>query len=302
MTSSAIPARLEFQCGHAALVSLPRIKGETSAQRTQRVTREKSAAQTRACDFCGPDVAIVVQASAPQVEAVSDAVLEATIEAVLEEILEAPVVEGHMDEEPVEVALETEELLAELEADVAPDEELLEEIEASAEREEPIVEILEVLDEAPVDEIVVAEPLVVEVDSIEPEVLETGVTEDVDAEVVAEAVAELVALAESEPEPAPARRRATRRPRRARATASAPVAVAAPAPVATPAPVARRTAAAPRATARRVTTPRRAAAPTLRQFTVAFRVERVISATDISDALRQVTQAGATTVLSISRE
>src|SRR3954451_15854865 len=68
MMSSAIPARLEFQCGHAALVSLPRIKGETSSARTERVMREKAAAQVRSCDFCGPDVAIVVQASAPEVE------------------------------------------------------------------------------------------------------------------------------------------------------------------------------------------------------------------------------------------
>src|SRR5438105_5247505 len=69
MTSSVIPARLEFQCGHAALVSLPRIKGESSAQRNERITREKAAAQGRSCDFCGPDVAIVVQASEPEPEA-----------------------------------------------------------------------------------------------------------------------------------------------------------------------------------------------------------------------------------------
>jgi hypothetical protein len=54
MMSSVIPARLEFQCGHAALVTLPRLKGETSAQRTERVAREKRAALTRQCDFCGP--------------------------------------------------------------------------------------------------------------------------------------------------------------------------------------------------------------------------------------------------------
>src|SRR5437764_14491010 len=54
MMSSVIPARLEFQCGHAALVTLPRLKGETSAQRTQRVAREKTAALARQCDFCGP--------------------------------------------------------------------------------------------------------------------------------------------------------------------------------------------------------------------------------------------------------
>jgi hypothetical protein len=54
MMSSAIPARLQFQCGHAALVTLPRIKGETAAQRNARVAREKSAALARPCDFCAP--------------------------------------------------------------------------------------------------------------------------------------------------------------------------------------------------------------------------------------------------------
>jgi hypothetical protein len=54
MMSSVIPARLEFQCGHAALVSLPRVKGESSAQRNDRIAREKSAAQSRSCDFCPP--------------------------------------------------------------------------------------------------------------------------------------------------------------------------------------------------------------------------------------------------------
>ena len=65
MMSSAIPARLEYQCGHAALVSLPRIKGETSAQRTRRVALEKSAALVRQCDFCAPVVEIA-QTVVPQ--------------------------------------------------------------------------------------------------------------------------------------------------------------------------------------------------------------------------------------------
>lgn len=71
MMSSIIPARLEFQCGHAALVSLPRVKGESPAQRTDRIAREKSAAQARSCDFCPPMAvvevaeAIVVAAAQP---------------------------------------------------------------------------------------------------------------------------------------------------------------------------------------------------------------------------------------------
>ena len=56
MTPSVIPARLEFQCGHAALVSLPKIKGETSAQRAARIAAEKQAALARQCDFCAPVV------------------------------------------------------------------------------------------------------------------------------------------------------------------------------------------------------------------------------------------------------
>jgi len=58
MMSSAIPARLQFQCGHAALVTLPRVKGESTAQRNQRIAREKSDALIRQCDFCGPTVAV----------------------------------------------------------------------------------------------------------------------------------------------------------------------------------------------------------------------------------------------------
>ena len=59
MMSSVIPARLEFQCGHAALVSLPRVKGESSAQRTARIAREKTAARVRSCDFCPPPLELV---------------------------------------------------------------------------------------------------------------------------------------------------------------------------------------------------------------------------------------------------
>src|SRR5690349_17129492 len=59
MMPSVIPARLQFQCGHAALVTLPRVKGETATQRNDRVAREKSAALARQCDFCAPSVAVV---------------------------------------------------------------------------------------------------------------------------------------------------------------------------------------------------------------------------------------------------
>jgi len=59
--SSVIPARLEFSCGHAALVSLPRLKGESPSQRTDRVNREKMEARGRACDFCGPAAETVLE-------------------------------------------------------------------------------------------------------------------------------------------------------------------------------------------------------------------------------------------------
>jgi transposase-like protein len=54
LISQSIPARLEFACGHAALVSLPRLKGEPASARNERIRSEKLAAQARACDFCGP--------------------------------------------------------------------------------------------------------------------------------------------------------------------------------------------------------------------------------------------------------
>jgi transposase-like protein len=51
---SVVPARLEYACGHAGLVSLPMVKGESRRQRSQRVEAEKAAARLRSCDFCAP--------------------------------------------------------------------------------------------------------------------------------------------------------------------------------------------------------------------------------------------------------
>jgi hypothetical protein len=45
---------LEFACGHAALVSLPRIRGERPHERAERISQEKLAARSRPCDFCAP--------------------------------------------------------------------------------------------------------------------------------------------------------------------------------------------------------------------------------------------------------
>jgi hypothetical protein len=65
MMSSVIPARLEFQCGHAALVSLPKIKNESAARRNERVAQEKVDARGRRCDFCGPLVTELVATPLP---------------------------------------------------------------------------------------------------------------------------------------------------------------------------------------------------------------------------------------------
>jgi transposase-like protein len=53
---SVVPARLEYACGHAGLVSLPLVKGESRRQRSQRVEAEKAAARLRSCDFCAPSL------------------------------------------------------------------------------------------------------------------------------------------------------------------------------------------------------------------------------------------------------
>ena len=92
MMSSVIPARLLFQCGHAALVSLPRVKGESPAQRSDRIAREKSAAQARSCDFCPPmAVSEVAQAVVVAVAMPEPAAPEQPVAPVVHAPLEAPV-------------------------------------------------------------------------------------------------------------------------------------------------------------------------------------------------------------------
>jgi hypothetical protein len=98
MMTSVIPARLDFQCGHAALVSLPRVKGESSAQRSIRIALEKSGAQARSCDFCAPRLALVTEtvvadavalaAAARAVDVVAEVVVaEVVAPLVLEEVV-----------------------------------------------------------------------------------------------------------------------------------------------------------------------------------------------------------------------
>jgi len=93
MMSSVIPARLLFQCGHAALVTLPRVKGETASQRNDRVAREKSAALDRRCDFCAPTVQLVPGASFEPTDAVADDPIESLAVVVSAEPEPEPVVE-----------------------------------------------------------------------------------------------------------------------------------------------------------------------------------------------------------------
>jgi hypothetical protein len=101
MTSPVIPARLQFQCGHAALVTLPRIKGETAAQRNSRVAGEKTAALARQCDFCAPAVALVE----PQLAVMHGEHVEVALSDVVEptRVEELAVVVSSVAEPPVEV-------------------------------------------------------------------------------------------------------------------------------------------------------------------------------------------------------
>src|SRR6266851_826821 len=61
-TLSVVPVRFEYACGHTALVTLPRVKAESHAQRAARVKHEKAAAGQRSCDFCPPVSQLIVGA------------------------------------------------------------------------------------------------------------------------------------------------------------------------------------------------------------------------------------------------
>ena len=152
MMPSVIPARLQFQCGHAALVTLPRVKGETATQRNDRVAREKVAALTRQCDFCAPangsahvevadavettpveELAVIVAAQPePSLEAVEELVVVAEELEVVAEELEALAIA----EELVAATEDLETLAAELEAVLPEPEAVL----------EPVAVALDVLD------------------------------------------------------------------------------------------------------------------------------------------------------------
>src|SRR5215469_14428738 len=127
MMSTAIPARLQFQCGHAALVTLPRVKGETTAQRNERVAHEKSAALARQCDFCAPGLEVAIATNGAH--------------AVAEQLLAAEPVTA-IEPTPVVEVLEIVE--SGVAAEVVPVETIIVAVEPEVE-EEPL-EVIEVID------------------------------------------------------------------------------------------------------------------------------------------------------------
>jgi hypothetical protein len=235
MMSSVIPARLLFQCGHAALVTLPRVKGETATQRNDRVAREKSAALARQCDFCAPTVQVVTNGDLHSTDVVAIDPIESL----------AVVVSAEPEPELEPVVLEV----------------------------PPVVEELPTLNGY------------VHVEEQDSE------GESLPAADVAEPTADAEPVAENEPqadaavEPAATTESQPRRQRRTRAVQ---------------APRKRRATRTPAATTPAATTPA-AAAPRGYQFVVEYRVERVVRASDIRDALRQVNALGAADVAAITR-
>jgi hypothetical protein len=284
MMPSVIPARLQFQCGHAALVTLPRVKGETATQRNDRVAREKTAALARQCDFCAPSVAVLE----PQLTVM----LGNHVEIALSDVVE-----------PTPVAdlavVVTNESEPTLETEVTPFEE---DAESAPTPVEPV---------APVSVEIEPEPAEPELpDEMIVEAVIASLAEEVELELELE-VEEEEARTEAEeqeqeqeqerqeeaavaPEPAPARRR--RQPTRARRQPRRT-----PAPTPVPVPVAATPARTRRAPARRAT-PTRVPGVAGQRYEVHYQVERVIRATSLQDALQQVEAMGASDVLAITRE
>jgi hypothetical protein len=276
MMPSVIPARLQFQCGHAALVTLPRVKGETATQRHDRVAREKTAALARQCDFCAPYVAVVE----PQLTTMNGNHVEIDQSDVVEStpVADLAVVVTNESEPALEIAVTPSEVDTESalipEVPVAPD---VFEIEPeSAEPEVPEEVIVEAIIASQIEEIE-------EQDQGEAPQQEQVREEEEEEEQEEEEDGTLVA-----PEPVPSRRPRARRTRRTAVTR-------------TPAPVAAPPARTRRAPARRAA-PTRVPAVSGQRFVVDYQVERVIQATSIQDALRQVADLGATDVLAITRE
>jgi hypothetical protein len=265
MMSSVIPARLTFQCGHAALVTLPRVKGETASQRNERVAAEKTAALVRQCDFCGPTVEIATPTMVHQANGnhVTAADVYAA-EPVVASTAGAPEAEPVVATEPVVVA----ELEPHTNGTVK---------EPKPARRRRTSKVAPITAEPVSEETVVADAVSPEPINVEP-VSEQPVT--------AEAVAAVEPVNAAEPvnaEPVVVEHVVTQK------TAQQP---------------ANHVAKRPRARSQRLTvTPRRTSQVSAgRQFVVVYRVTEVLNATDIRDALRQTTALGASEVTSITRQ
>jgi hypothetical protein len=152
MMSSVIPARLQFQCGHAALVTLPRVKGESSAQRNERIAREKNAALARQCDFCGPTVALT---AATRQEDMNGSHMTAADVVAAESLVAA---EAILAEEPIVVLAEA--VLAEEPIVVLAEESILVEEPVVVVEEEAVVVLVEEEEEP----VLIVEPVVVVVE------------------------------------------------------------------------------------------------------------------------------------------
>ena len=163
MMSSVIPARLQFQCGHAAMVTLPKVKGESSAQRNERIAREKSAALARQCDFCGPTVAV----AAPRLAEEVNGSHMTTAEIMAAEPIAVETSAPESEPEPVEpvAVAEVEALMSEEPAESI----VVEEVELEEEPEEAIVvEPVVLVEEVIVEPVVVVEEVIVKADSLAP--------------------------------------------------------------------------------------------------------------------------------------
>lgn len=273
--SSVIPARLTFQCGHAALVTLPRVKGETASQRNERVAAEKTAALVRQCDFCGPTVEIATPTMVHQANGnhVTAADVYAA-EPVVASTAGAPEAEPVVATEPVVVA----ELEPHTNGTVK---------EPKPARRRRTSKVAPVTAEPVSEETVVAEPVseeTVVADAVSPEPINVEPVSE--QPVTAEAVAAVEPVNAAEPvnaEPVVVEHVVTQK------TAQQP---------------ANHVAKRPRARSqRRTVTPRRTSQVSAgRQFVVVYRVTEVLNATDIRDALRQTTALGASEVTSITRQ
>ena len=70
LTAAPTTAYLHYGCGHAALVSLASIAGESRRDRGRRVEQEKREARSRPCDFCPPIEAAQATLSASELRVV----------------------------------------------------------------------------------------------------------------------------------------------------------------------------------------------------------------------------------------